>query len=166
MEWCLIQLRSAQVHQSHGQPSQLYLCKVTQGTIPVGQECAITALASRNGRGFLPDKPWTRRDWNQPSEAPVWGGKAQPWVCVPVSRAGWKLRGLRLWSLSEPFPREPHIQFWFDVEQKKHGQMTSHPGSLIYSDFLPWGYVADFSLLILESDGFPSQWLRPDWCLV
>lgn len=59
--------------------------------------------------------------------------------CVPVCRAGLKLSGFSLCSLSEPFPREPHMQLWFDVEQKKHGQMTSHPSSLIYSGSLPWG---------------------------
>lgn len=69
MEWCLIQLRSAQVHQSQGQPSQLYLLQGDTWHYPCGtlchlQECVTTAFPSKRissgsqemKRCFLPDK--------------------------------------------------------------------------------------------------------------
>lgn len=43
----------------------------------------------------------------------------------------------------EPFPIKPQVSFWSNVEQKKCGQMTSHPDSLIHSDSFHWGNGAN-----------------------
>lgn len=96
-------------------------------------------------------------------------GRGQPWMCVPASRARWQLSHLVSRSnsvsvalaareaacsvfdvaheasefQSEPLPRKPQIWFWSDIKQKKHGQMDSHPNSLIYSDSLHWRHRAN-----------------------
>lgn len=44
---------------------------------------------------------------------------------------------------TEPLPRKRQIWFGSDIEQKKHGQMTSHADSWIYSDSLRWGHGAN-----------------------
>lgn len=64
-------------------------------------------------------------------------GMAQPWVCVPVSRAGWKLSGFWLWSSLNLFLES--LTYCSGLMWTEETWTDDFPSLLlIYSDSLHW----------------------------
>lgn len=105
MEWCLTQLRTSQLHQSHGESSQLYPLQGDTWHHPCGTVCDIFGNVS--SRHFLlRELPLARKKWrdaffltsDRQKVTEIWHqrhqcgkGRGQPWMRVPVSRARWQL---------------------------------------------------------------------------
>lgn len=91
-----VRLDPAKICTGPSEPSQLYLLQGDKWHYPCGTVRAILRNVSSQHwllrgfpsgsqemrRCFLPDKPWTRRDWNQTSETAVQRGEGRAlWVC-------------------------------------------------------------------------------------
>lgn len=74
---------------------------------------------------------------------PCQGSVSVVLAAPPAAGAGWDVAHQAGEFQSDPLPRKPQIWFWADIKQKKCGEMSSLPDSLIYSDSLRWGHGAN-----------------------